>query len=220
MIGDRVNSRPKHARAAAQIMELVGDRVEKGTVFTVAGQSGAGKSEIAYELAQQFESKGLRSYVFQQDDYFVLPPKTNHNRRVEDIGWVGTQEVKLALLDEHVAAFKARNPLVIEKPLVIFEEDRIITERIDLSPFDVAIAEGTYTTLLRNPDFRVFIDRDYHDTLEDRKERGREEIDAFSEKIMKIEDGIISRHRRLADLIVDRNFNVTLAEPGTTEESR
>jgi len=218
MIGDRVNTKPKHKRAAAQIMKLVGDRVTPGTVFTVAGQSGAGKSEIAYEIARELEAAGHRAYIFQQDDYFVFPPKTNHNRRVEDIGWVGTQEVHLALLDEHIAAFKARNPLVIEKPLVIFDEDRIITEKIDLSPFDVAIAEGTYTTLLRNPDYRVFIDRNYHDTLDDRKDRGREAIDEFSEKIMKIEDAIISRHRKLANLVVSRKFEVSFAEHSAPED--
>ena len=135
-------------------------------------------------------------------------PRTNHNRRVDDINWVGTQEVNLKLLDEHMASFKDKLTVLLEKPLVIFKEDTITSERVDLSPFNVLIAEGTYTSLLTNIDYRVFIDRDYHDTMEDRRERGRETIDEFSEQVLKIEDRIISKHRSLAQFIVNKDFSV------------
>ena len=211
MIGDRVNTKPKHTKAAGLILDLIGDGIEGGVACTVAGQSGAGKSEIAHELARLLDENGHRTFIFQQDDYFFFPPKTNHNRRVDDIGWVGTGEVDIALLDKHLGLLRSPGPRVLEKPLVIFEEDRITTEEVDLSPFDVFIAEGTYTTLLESADYHVFIDRDYHDTLADRKERGRETIDAFSEEVMRIEDAIISQHRSLANIIVNRDFSVTRA---------
>ncbi|MCH7548845.1 MAG: zeta toxin family protein [Candidatus Krumholzibacteriota bacterium] len=217
MIGDRVNTKPKHTKAAGRICDLVGERIKRGVTFTVAGQSGSGKSEIAHEVARLLDEKGHRVFIFQQDDYFFYPPRTNHKRRVDDIDWVGTKEVDIALLDQHLGTLKTSNVSVLEKPLVIFEEDRITTEKIDLSPFDVLIAEGTYTTLLKNADYRIFINRDYHDTFEDRKERGREKIDSFSEKIMKIEDSIISRHKSLANIIVSKDFSVELVEPGAGE---
>ena len=213
MIGDKVNSKPKHKRAAQAIFGMLRDEFRPGLALTVAGQSGAGKSEIAWELAQLFEEAGHRAYIFQQDDYFFYPPRTNHKRRQDDIEWVGTQEVNLALLDEHLAAFRSDGPRVIEKPLVIFDEDRIVTEQVDLSPFDVVIAEGTYTTLLRNVDYRVFIDRDYNDTIQDRLDRGRDPIDDFSERVLRIEDGIISNHRERADFIVHRDFTVERVRP-------
>ena len=211
MIGDKVNIKPKHTQAATAVLEMIGT-VEPGTTFTVAGQSGAGKSETAHELGRLLEEAGLKAFVFAQDDYFLYPPKTNHNRRVDDIQWVGTQEVNTALLGEHLEHFKNARSRVLEKPLVVFDEDRITSEKVDLSPFNVAIAEGTYTTLLDNVDYKVFIARNYFDTLEDRKERGREKIDDFSEQIMKIEDAIISKHEALADFIIDKNFNVTRGE--------
>jgi uridine kinase len=207
VIGDKLNIKPKHTKAATAVLDLIGT-VAPGATFTVAGQSGAGKSETAAEIARLLEERGLKTFVFGQDDYFFYPPKTNHNRRVDDIEWVGTQEVNLPLLGEHLAHFKNAPNRVLEKPLVVFDEDRITTEKVDLSPFDVAIAEGTYTTLLDNVDYKVFIDRNYFDTLDDRRERGREKIDDFSEQIMKIEDGIISRHAALADFIVNKDFSV------------
>jgi len=209
MIGDKIHVEPHHTQAAREIFELVKDRVGGGrVVFTVAGQSGAGKSEIAHELARFLDEHGHKTYVFQQDDYFVHPPKSNHNERLKDIEWVGTQEVHVKLLDEHVGSFKGEKSLMLEKPLVIFDEDRITTEKVDLSRFDIAIAEGTYTSLLKNADYHVFIDRDYYDTREHRLARGRDKIDEFTDSILKIEDGIITKHKEYADFIVRKDYSV------------
>lgn len=209
MIGDKIHIEPHHTNAAREIYEAVRDRIgDRRVAFTVAGQSGAGKSEIASELARFLDGDGHKTVVFQQDDYFVYPPKTNHNERLKDIGWVGTQEVNLKLLDEHVAAFKSGRQPLLEKPLVIFDEDRITTEKTDLSPFDVLIAEGTYTSLLKNADYHVFIDRDYYDTREHRLARGRDKIDEFSDEVLKIEDRIITKHKQYADFIVRKDYTV------------
>lgn len=208
MIGDRVNTKPKHDKAAALIFEAIGGELGESTTITVAGQSGAGKSEIAEALSRLLDAAGHKVLIFQQDDYFYYPPRTNHARRADDIAWVGTQEVNLKLLDQHLGTFKHPGTQILEKPLVVFNEDRITTEKVDVSPFDVLIAEGTYTTLLSNVDYRIFIDRDYHDTKEDRLERAREKIDDFSEQIMKIEDRIISKHRSLANIIVKKDFTI------------
>jgi hypothetical protein len=118
------------------------------------------------------------------------------------------------LLDEHVASFKPSRANTIQKPLVIFEEDRIAEETIDPNLFAMGVAEGTYTSLVQSADYRIFIDRTYEDTLDDRIARRRDPIDDFSEKILKIEHDIICQHRSLADIIVNKDFSVTLTEQG------
>jgi uridine kinase len=213
MIGDKIHVQPHHTSAAREIFEALKGQVGGGrTAITVAGQSGAGKSEIAHELARFLDEAGHKTFVFQQDDYFVYPPRSNHNQRLKDIGWVGTQEVHLHLLDEHVEAFKKGKNELLEKPLVIFEEDRITTEKIDLSPFDIVIAEGTYTSLVKNADYHVFIDRDYYDTRQHRLERGRDKIDEFTDQILKIEDGIITKHQQYADFVVRKDYTVEVVK--------
>jgi uridine kinase len=213
MIGDKIRIEAHHTKAAEGIFAAVKDRLsDDRLVFTIAGQSGAGKSEIASELARLLDAAGHKTVVFQQDDYFVYPPKTNHNMRLKDIGWVGTQEVNLKLLDEHLAAFRSGNKQLLEKPLVVFGENRIAVEKVDLSPFGVLIADGTYTSLLKNVDFHVFIDRDYYDTKEHRLARKRDVIDQFSDQILKIEDRIITRHKQYADIIVSKDFSVQVVE--------
>jgi len=210
MIGDKIHVQPQHTNAAKEIFAVLKDKIGGGerVAITVAGQSGAGKSEIAHELAGFLDGEGHKTFVFQQDDYFVYPPKTNHNERLKDIGWVGTQEVNLKLMNDHVEEFKSGRKELLEKPLVIFDEDRITSEKIDLAPFDIVIAEGTYTSLISSADYHVFIDRDYYDTRQHRLERGRDKIDEFTDKILKIEDRIITKHKQYADFIVNKDYTV------------
>jgi uridine kinase len=179
----------------------------------VAGESGAGKSEVAQALALQFEEVGYPSTVLQQDGYFVHPPRSNDRARREDIGWVGPGEVRLDLMEEHLALFRAGARLT--KPLVRYLEDRIDQVEVDLSPFQIAIVEGTYVTLLKNVDVRVFIARDYHASRAHREKRRRHasELDPFIDQVLAVEHGIIAPHRMLADIVIHEDYSASLASP-------
>lgn len=211
MIGDKLIIKDFHRKAAAGVFDIAWKKIgeTKGRyVISVAGESGSGKSEVAAVLAEKLEEKGLKTTVFQQDDYFVYPPKTNAQKRVENIAHVGTSEVRLDLLDENLRDFLEGKD-EITRPLVIFEEDRMTEERAGLKDVRVAIVEGTYTTLLENALTRVFIDRTYIDTKKARKERSREKQDEFLEEILKIEHDIISKHREKANIIIEKDYEVT-----------
>jgi Mrp family chromosome partitioning ATPase len=71
-------------------------------VITVAGESGAGKSELASEIARLFTEEGFNTGVLQLDDYFVFPPKTNHEMRRRNLEQVGPYEVKLDFLNSNL----------------------------------------------------------------------------------------------------------------------
>ncbi len=214
MEGDVLIINNYHRKAARQVVSILLPKIEntEGQYFlTVAGESGAGKSEIAASIAAELEKAKLPAYVFAQDDYFVYPPRTNAQKRVEDIGWVGMQEVKLFLLDEEISSIR-NGENIIEKPLVIFDEDLITTEKVDLGGFKVFIAEGTYTTALKNVDARVFIDRNIKDTKKARAKRAREKQDEFLEQILTIEHRIISAQKKNADIIITKGFNAVKQE--------
>ena len=136
-----------------------------------------------------------------QDDYFRLPPKSNHNRRFEGIDWVGPGEVRIDLLDEHVRAIKD-GATAITKPLVYFEEARIDEETIEGGPWEAVIIEGTYTSLVPSLDVRAFIDRDYRQTKKHRLERARDPDVAFLEQVLAIEHAEISQHKARADVVI------------------
>ena len=208
MKGDILILDENHRKAAQQVVSLIFDAIQehKGKyVITVAGESGAGKSEIAQAISDALRPQKIESFIFGQDDYFVLPPKSNAKKREEDISWVGTQEVKLDLLDQNIdAVLKGYTSLT--KPLVDFDTDQIGEEKVELENFQVLIAEGTYTTLLKNANCKIFIDRNKMDTIESRKKRNREAQDEFLDKILTIEHEIISKHKSLADIIISKEF--------------
>jgi uridine kinase len=206
MIGDKLIIEPYHTERAQDLCVALRDRLQRGFTITVAGESGAGKSELASEMARLFNEGGIKSGILQQDDYFVFPPKTNHEMRRRNVEQVGPYEVKLDYLDSNLRSFK-RSESPIYKPLVIFDEDRITTEELDTAEFVLLIAEGTYTSLLSFVDFKVFIDRDYRRTLEARKKRARDKFDDFMLDVLEREHRIISEHKSLANAVVTTGFD-------------
>lgn len=210
MEGDKLVIKDHHVKSAKMVSEVVLPEIKSTGgryAITIAGESGSGKSETAYTLKQELEKSGIKCFIFQQDDYFVYPPKTNAEMRVKDINQVGTSEVKLDILDQNIKdAIEGKNE--IEKPLVFFNEDKIEKENVNLEGVKVVIAEGTYTTALKNIHKKVFIDKNYFDTKETRSERSREKQDDFLEKILKIEHEIIRKQKEQADLIITKDYKL------------
>ena len=215
MKGDSIVVEDHHRLVAEELCSLLIERVEAGSgkyVITVAGESGSGKSETAAAIAEMLSAQDVTTIIFQQDDYFIYPPKSNDARRRDDISKVGPHEVKVKLLDSHLQKFRdgVKN---IEKPLIDYEGDTIDSEELHLAGIQVAIAEGTYTSLLENVDMRIFIARDYNQTRQHREKRNRDaaELDTFIDEVLKIEHRIISSHRACADAVINADYSVSYA---------
>ena len=208
MIGDKLVIEQHHTDRAAEICDLLAQRLAPAQKLTlsVAGESGAGKSELAYEIYRQLNARDIPAGLLQQDDYFVFPPHTNHEMRRRNLAQVGPYEVKLDYLDSNLRSFK-RGESPIYKPLVIYDEDRITTEELEVADLAVLIAEGTYTTLLRFVDFHIFIDRDYRQTLEARMQRARDKWEPFIQDVLEREHQIITSHEARADIVIPAAFD-------------
>ena len=217
MKGDKLVLLDYHKRAASEIVShIIRDIRKKKTryIITVAGESGSGKSETGKAIANELDKSGIKSVLLGQDDYFVLPPKSNDAKRREDPEWLGPHvEVKLDVLEQNlIDAIHGKREIV--KPLVDYDSNTIEDETINLDGIKVLIAEGTYTSLLKHIDTRVFISRDWIDTLELRRKRmrGNEVGDPFIEQILSIEHKIIAGHKQLADILITKDFDVTFVE--------
>lgn len=210
MKGDIILVGEEHKNAAEQIIERLFDEIaatDRRYTMTVAGESGSGKSETGQALADALEARGVKTVVLQQDDYYVLPPKFNDAARRANFAWVGTTEVRLDLLDEHLRLAQ-EGAAAITKPLVIYADNQIVDETISLQDAAAVIAEGVYTSLCNHVDRRVFIARNRLETMEHRMKRGREDFDPFIEKVLEKEHEIISQHRPRADVIITREYDV------------
>jgi uridine kinase len=213
MKGDVLAIEAHHRRAAAQVAADLVDaiRAKHGRfLVTVAGESGSGKSETAAALADELLGFGIKAVVLGQDDYFVLPPRSNDARRRTDPEWLGPHvEVRLDLLQANVDAALA-GASAIEKPVIDYDANSTAMDVISLEGVSVVIVEGTYVSLLRHVDRRVFIARNRLETLEHRRKRNRggEAADPFVEGVLAMEHKIIAGHRSLADFVLTRDFNV------------
>lgn len=219
MKGDIVILEEHHKKAASEIVSFIIEQItDKAArfVITVAGESGSGKSETALAIAQELEKHEIKAIVLGQDDYFHLPPKMNSAKRQEDSDWLGPHmEVNFEVFEQNlVDAIQGKSQL--SKPLVDYNANTIDFETISLEGVKVIIAEGTYTSLLKHVDVKVFISRNWLRTLEDRKKRnrGNEVNEVFTEQILATEHKIIAGHKQLADFIINDEFQVINVETG------
>jgi uridine kinase len=217
MKGDKLVLLDYHKRAASEIVSYLIKNIshkKNRYVITIAGESGSGKSEMGKAIADELDKYQIKSILLGQDDYFVLPPKSNDLKRREDPEWLGPQvEVKLDVLEQNlIDAIDGKNE--ISKPLVDYDSNTIEDETIYLDGIKVLIAEGTYASLLKHVDTRIFICRDWQDTLELRQKRmrGNEAGDPFIEQVLSIEHKIIAGHKQLADILITKDFDVIIVD--------
>lgn len=213
MKGDILFLQEDHRRVAREIVSQIIDRIRRKNtryIISVAGESGSGKSETAQAFADELDSLGIKSVLLGQDDYFVLPPKSNDLKRREDPEWLGPHiEVKLDIMQQNlVDAIQGENEII--KPLVDYDSNKIEEETVNLEGIKVLIAEGTYTSLLKHVDTKIFISRNWLDTLEHRRirNRGNEVGDPFIEQVLSMEHKIIAGHKQLANILITKDYGV------------
>jgi uridine kinase len=211
MKGDQLLIKPEYYTIANKIIEQILQAPNilnnKKIVVVIAGESGSGKSVTGHCVAQLLTEKGYNSTILQQDDYFYLPPDSNYKERLKDIKHVGYAEVDIATLQQHLDSFLA-NENEIQKPIIDFKNNSISTEKIDLSNTKFLIIEGTYTMLLKHATYTIFMDRNYLETKVNRDQRGRDQGDDFTEKVLAIEHKLIRPHRNNATMIVLKDYSL------------
>lgn len=176
-------------------------------VISIAGESGSGKSITAKCLQIELEKLNIHSVIIHQDGYYKLTPKENHAKRKSDISWVGVNELQIDLIQQHIRQFKAKEN-VISIPTVNYKLNKFVSNNTILSGKSVLIIEGVYSFFLKEADYKIFMSRSFNDTLENRKNRSREQYDPFVEKVLKIEHDIVSGQKTMGDSIISKDYQL------------
>lgn len=176
-------------------------------VIGIGGESGSGKSVTAICLKLQLQKLNISSLILHQDSYFKLPPKENHKKRQEDLSWVGSNEVQLDLIENHIEQFKSGKekttvPIVDYKQNIFLQQEAVFKDKL------ILIVEGVYAFLLSKLDYKIFIEKTYQDTIEDRKKRIREVYDPFVEQVLAIEQAIVLPLKKNADSVVSKDYTL------------
>ncbi len=169
------------------------DRLPAWSLLVIAGESGAGKTTLAEEVAAQASATLLH-----QDDYFRLEPHANHAARLKDLNWVGCGEVNFEQLRSDINAIQdgAQRVHPPRRPAPVSVHSKKV------------IVEGTYALFLDERDASVFVDRTFQQTHADRAARGRDRMDPFIETVLKLEQPLVSSRSHLATLTVTADFEL------------
>ncbi|MFH1310360.1 MAG: glycosyltransferase [Candidatus Omnitrophota bacterium] len=211
MRGDILLTRAYHKKSAQKISKVLIPKILSTPTkyaISICGESGSGKTEITEELYKILVKNNIKTISLHQDDYFRHPPKTNHNLRRKDLSLVGPSEVKLHLLNNNIKRFKDPRTVKFQKPLVYFNKNRIGKETLKCHNAKVILVDGTYTGFLKHIDKKIFLARAYKDTARTRALRKRDTLDDSTDKILAIEHKIISQQKKLADIIVEKDYKV------------
>lgn len=202
-----------HESAASRIIAKLIDQIKAKQgryIMSVAGESGCGKTETGKALVSELKKAGVEALVLGQDNYFFLPPEANDAQRKADSTWLGPRkEVNLKLMEKNLVEAINGNDIIMV-PHIEYDTNKETLNSVNIKNVKVVIAEGTYTSLLKNVDAKIFVDADYHDTLKYRKlrNRGNEVNDPFTEGILETEHKIIAGHIFLADFIITKDYDV------------
>lgn len=212
MIGEQIDAKLLNVSAAKALIDHLKFLIDQQKyVVAIAGESGSGKTHMATAFKQELIENNIQAYILHMDDFFKLPPASNHAQRILDLAHVGPQEVDLTRLNTLITAFKMQQSSLIV-PTVDYYNNSVSESAIDLTQTQVLIIEGTYAFFLQGTDFHLFMTRNYEQTKELRlaRNRGNEAQDEFIERVLRIEHQIISNSATKANALIDFNFNLQL----------
>ncbi|MHC1778363.1 MAG: zeta toxin family protein [Lentimicrobium sp.] len=208
------NSDNPHEKAAKVIVAGITGRINlKKNVYTitVAGESGSGKTETGKALIEELGKQGIQAVLLNQDNYFNLPPAQNDAQRKSDPLWLGPHvEVNMLLMQQKLNdAVKGEEEITV--PVIDYYAGTRVDQKLSLKGIKAIIFEGTYVSLLKHVDCRIFITSTFIDTLpyRQKRNRGNEVHDSFVENILVTEHKIIAGHRYLADFLISKDCEVT-----------
>lgn len=194
--------------SAKKVLNQVDFRGKEVTVISVAGESGCGKTTLSKAIKAILTEKGCEVLLLHQDDYFRLPPKKNHEARLLDFKHIGPQEVRLDLLDEHIGFIKKRLVKEVSIPVMNWKTDTEESIKTNVDNVDVIVVDGTYVSLLKEVDFKIYINTHYTHTRNNRVNRNREEVTDFIESVLKEESAIIKSQAQMASLVLDNQLHI------------
>ncbi|MFO8021862.1 MAG: hypothetical protein R6U65_05290 [Perlabentimonas sp.] len=225
MLGDILLINDLHKAAAESLMEhVLSDREKKlkenpnyKYIVAISGESGAGKSELSHSLAKLLKEKNLRVKVIHADNYYNIPPLLRKEWRLnKGLNVIGPNEYNWDLLNKNIREFK--EDMIAKIPCIDIIPEQVDDLITDFQKINLLIIDGLYAIKVDEVDLRVFIDLTYRETKMMQLMRGKESVNEHRAKILQREHmGVVSL-RPMADLIVDKSYNVLPANKDQKEK--
>ena len=99
----------KYDKSTDWVLKNISINIKPGQAIALAGESGAGKSELSHSLALLLKKQGQRVKILHTDNYYKIPPNLRSDwRKKNGVKKVGFKEYDWKLLNRNIKEFKGR----------------------------------------------------------------------------------------------------------------
>ncbi|MDY0342806.1 MAG: hypothetical protein RBR28_04485 [Lentimicrobium sp.] len=202
MLNDILLLNKKHENAAQTIYERVQEELTDKYIISISGEVETGKAEVAHMLGRLLRKEGIRVKLLHMDNYYKIAPldRTAWRKRhgVESVGY---DEYDWEVVNRNLKGFKEGKLTTV--PCVDLFTGQIDQLTTNFEGIKVLIIEGLYSVKIEEANLKVFIESTYHDTLEEQKLSGKEEMDEFRMQVLEREHKVVQSLKPLADFYLD-----------------
>jgi len=194
---DKLRITAGHAKAAHELVPVIREALKATgkVVFAAGGESGTGKSEIAYLVREILKEQGVSTVAWSFDNAYVTTPEEREEKRAEDYdNNVGLNEMNRSKIEEVLSCFEQDKPVTV--PIVVINADgsRPIKEiTLDMEKKKVLILDGLYAAIIgklktdESKATRIIAMNAKKFNLDAQKERGKEEVNEHRLKVLERE---------------------------------
>lgn len=202
MLNDILLLNKKHENAARTIFERVENELTDKYIISISGEVETGKAEVAHMLGKLLKNEGKRVKLLHMDNYYKIAPleRTDWRKR-HGVESVGFDEYDWEMVNRNLKGFMENKLTTI--PCVDLFTGQIDQLTTNFAGINILIIEGLYSVKIPEASLKVFIESTYHDTLEEQKMSGKEELDEFRMEVLEREHKVVQSLKPLADFYLD-----------------
>jgi uridine kinase len=194
---DRLRITAGHENAANELVPMIRQalKTHKKVIFAAGGESGTGKSEVAYLVGESLNKQGIPTIAWSFDNAYVTSPAEREEKRAEDYdNNVGLNEMNRPRIEEVISCFEQDKPVTV--PVIIINEDgsRPVKQiTLEMKGKKVLIFDGLYAALIGqvktsdSKTARVIVMSEKKFNLAAQKERGKEKVNQHRLKVLERE---------------------------------
>jgi uridine kinase len=194
---DKLRITSGHDKAAHELAPVILEALNATgkTIVAIGGESGTGKSEIAYLIGETLKKQGIPTIAWSFDNAYVTTPEEREEKRAEDYdNNVGLNEMNKTKIEEVMFCFEQNKPVTI--PIIIIKEDgsRPIKDiTLNMADKKVLIFDGLYAALIgeiktdESKATRIIAMSERKFNIDAQKERGKEAVNEHRMKVLERE---------------------------------
>lgn len=194
---DKLRITSGHEKAAHELVPIILEALKTTgkVIFAAGGESGTGKSEIAYLVSEILKDQGILTVEWSFDNAYVTSPEEREAKRAEDYdNNVGLNEMDRSKIEKVMTCFEQNQSVTV--PIVVINADgsRPIKEiTLNMQDSNVLIFDGLYAALIgglktdQSKATRIIAMNAKKFNLDAQKERGKEAVNEHRLKVLERE---------------------------------